>query len=175
MNLQEIRTRQAAAEVGILNPVIKIDHKRPVTRLNEITKTLIFPKRILDYKADKDIDVIFIGQISESRKEFLAEIAEKYPGTVIIPSLNGRTKETKNWDESYFRKMSRAKFTACPAGELPWSYRFFEAVLLRAIPIVDEPVDIYEGYHFLRIGEPLEYDESMVERNLEKAKRELML
>jgi len=37
----------------------------------------------------------------------------------------------------YFRKMCQSKFVLCPAGDAPWSFRFYEVLMCKSIPIVE--------------------------------------
>jgi hypothetical protein len=40
--------------------------------------------------------------------------------------------------EPYFRVLRASEFALCPAGDSPWSQRFFEAIMCRALPIVSD-------------------------------------
>lgn len=42
------------------------------------------------------------------------------------------------FDETYFRTLCSSEFTLAPAGDLPYSYRFLEAIFCGSIPIVDK-------------------------------------
>ena len=37
----------------------------------------------------------------------------------------------------YFEKMCQSKFVLCPAGDAPWSFRFYEVLMCKSIPIVE--------------------------------------
>ena len=37
----------------------------------------------------------------------------------------------------YFEKMCQSKFVLCPAGDSPWSFRFYETLMCKSIPIVE--------------------------------------
>lgn len=37
----------------------------------------------------------------------------------------------------YFKKMCQSKYTLCPAGDAPWSFRFYEVLMCKTIPIVE--------------------------------------
>jgi hypothetical protein len=37
----------------------------------------------------------------------------------------------------YFEKMCRSKYCLCPAGDAPWSFRFYEVLMCKSIPIVE--------------------------------------
>jgi len=39
-------------------------------------------------------------------------------------------------DASYYRNLARSAFTLAPAGDQPWSQRFFEAILAGSVPVV---------------------------------------
>jgi hypothetical protein len=40
----------------------------------------------------------------------------------------------------YFEKMCQSKYCLCPAGDTPWSFRFYEVLMCESIPVV-------ESYH----------------------------
>ena len=37
----------------------------------------------------------------------------------------------------YFETMCKSKFVLCPAGDAPWSFRFYEVLMCKSIPIVE--------------------------------------
>jgi len=37
----------------------------------------------------------------------------------------------------YFETMCQSKFVLCPAGDAPWSFRFYEVLMCKSIPIVE--------------------------------------
>jgi len=41
-------------------------------------------------------------------------------------------------DQEYINKLSMSKFCLCPAGDSPWSIRFYEAIALKSIPILEK-------------------------------------
>ncbi len=71
----------------------------------------------------------------------------------IWSSNKGRNFPVKTWDEKYFRVLANSEFVLCPSGDYIWSYRFFEAVLCGAIPIIEEYCDVYEGFIFKYMNE----------------------
>ena len=80
--------------------------------------------------------------------------------------------ERTRFDETYFRIMCQSEFTLCPAGDLGWSMRFFEAIMCRSVPILKHPFqrgrnrlerDI--GYRFLLSRGRHHYHEDWVEAN----------
>ena len=37
----------------------------------------------------------------------------------------------------YFETMCQSRFTLCPAGDSPWSFRFYEVLMCKSIPVVE--------------------------------------
>jgi len=77
-----------------------------------------------------------------------AGTSERIGHLLLWSSTRGRVFPGKAWDEDYFKLMACAQFVLCPSGDFVWSYRFFEAVLCGAIPIVEESCPAYEGFRF---------------------------
>jgi len=71
---------------------------------------------------------------------------------LVTASTRGRIFPIKAWDENYYRLMSRSQFVLCPNGDFVWTYRFFEAAMCGAIPIVQEPAPIYDGFRFAQMN-----------------------
>jgi hypothetical protein len=77
--------------------------------------------------------------------------------------------------EHYFRILRSSEFTLCPAGDLPWSMRFFEAIMCRSIPIVSDlehagrnAVERSIGYQVHFPDQEHVYDEVVAEENLRR-------
>jgi len=76
------------------------------------------------------------------------------------------------FNQPYFKMLRSSQFTLCPAGDVPWTMRFCEAIMCRSIPIVSDLKhggrNEYEraiGYTaYLRDDEHI-YDEEIAERN----------
>ena len=158
-------------EKGIMGNV-EIDHATPRTVINDREYTLVFPQKMFMYERPKIVEKLFVGVLTDKRKEFL----NQFKDVTIIDSNRGRMEELKYWDEWYFNLMSSAKFVLCPDGvSYKWSYRFFEAVGFRAIPIIETEIEIYDGYKFFKQGDSFVYDQSYVDHNLTKFREEMML
>lgn len=75
----------------------------------------------------------------------------------------------------YFRTMRQSKFTLCPRGDAPWSYRFYECLMCGTIPVVEKEEHTFrtkeEGcidYRYLMFNDlPHVYDENMIRHNYE--------
>lgn len=171
ITLQETRAIQAMEEVGIEGSVKVIHTENPKTFVNGKEYSLVFPRFILDIKEEKVIDKVFIGLVTESRERFLSN----FKGACIVSSVSGRIEGIKEKDLSYFRMMARSRFALCPNGDFIWTYRFFEAILCRCIPIIEEKCKLYNGYHFYKLGDKYEYREDWINNNLSKIKKEMML
>lgn len=81
-------------------------------------------------------------------------------------------------DLGYFASMRASRFTLCPAGDQPWSMRFFEAVLCGSLPIVEShrhtgrnAAERGIGYHYYMLGDACEYRADWVEENLRRLLR----
>ena len=64
-------------------------------------------------------------------------------------SMKGRRFPIKAWDEEYFNILGNSQYVLCPSGDCDWSYRFFEAILCGAMPIVEKNCPCYEGFRFI--------------------------
>lgn len=68
-------------------------------------------------------------------------------------SQGGRQLKRKAWDDGYYKELLETKFQLCPNGDFIWTYRFFEAILCGAIPIVEDDCGAYDGFHFYRMSD----------------------
>jgi len=74
----------------------------------------------------------------------------------LSPSTIGRNFPEKSWDDDYFNHMANSKFVLCPNGDFVWTYRFFEAIMCGAIPIVESETEIYNGFHYYKMSDPID-------------------
>lgn len=92
---------------------------------------------------------------------------------VFVPKESPEA-ERARFHPHYFQLLRSSQFTLCPAGDLPWSMRFFEAVMCGSIPIVSDrhhtgrnDLERQIGYHAYLPEEEHIYDEALVEENLD--------
>ncbi|MEB3339825.1 hypothetical protein [Okeania sp.] len=78
----------------------------------------------------------------------LKPIKFRYKDILFWSSKRGRNFPIKAWDDEYFRLLANSQFVLCPSGDYTWSYRFFEAAMCGAIPIVEEYCSVYDGFRF---------------------------
>ena len=81
-------------------------------------------------------------------------------------------KQRNHFDANYFSTMAKSKFALCPAGDAPWSMRFYEALMCKAIPVVERAEHTFRtrqearlGYRYFLPGEQHEYHEDWAEHN----------
>ncbi|MBL3654832.1 hypothetical protein [Fulvivirga sediminis] len=156
---------------------IRIDHSKPETQLLNLSAPLIFPKIIVNrfYKKAnlKDHRLYFRGILTKPRfKECMLMFLtiKDFSATfqMVRKSLKsksfqidtekvyfdftdrGRQKEFKYLDDNYYREMSGFKYVFCPKGDFTWTYRFFEAIQLGAIPICKHKHSLYNDFYYYR-------------------------
>jgi hypothetical protein len=93
---------------------------------------------------------------------------------VFVPKEAPWGRERAYFNPHYFRVLRSTQFALCPAGDRPWSMRFFEAVMCRAIPIVSDrrhvgrnDVERSIGYHTCLPEDDHVYDADVAEENYE--------
>jgi hypothetical protein len=79
----------------------------------------------------------------------------------IYMSDQGRVFPRKSWNKAYYDLLLDSKFVLCPSGDfkkngITWTYRFFEAVMCGAVPVIEEPCEAYAGYRYRLMSAPLE-------------------
>jgi len=80
------------------------------------------------------------------------------------------------FDEDYFKVLCQSQFTLCPAGDAPWSMRFYESLLSKSIPIVEKiqhtgrnDLEYSIGYKYYLLGDDkMIYRPDWVEDNYKK-------
>ena len=155
-----------------------IDHCKPSTNVSGISAELIFPEWFFDgFDVDKEDIVIFEGLVTRQRIKYLVKllgygaireklslliynISRRYGGFFISRllskanvkvnfSYNGRKKEFKLYDKSYFLNLSQSKYVICPPGDFVWTYRFFETMMSKSIPIINHEDEYIKKYGFI--------------------------
>ena len=106
----------------------------------------------------------------ELRRPYQVRFSNDRIGLTISATLNGHTWPVKIWDTQYYETLLASQFVLCPNGQFIWTYRFFEAVLCGAIPIVEESCDAYSGFDYFTMDESLEnlkWSHETAEKNYE--------
>lgn len=167
-NIQEFFFRKALIEKGISKGKIRIDHFNGRCWHEKLGDfPVIFPESIIKktdkLEKNKSFSYFFSGYITESRSWIL-----NYPG--VSYSSRGRNEEKKySYDRKYHQSLCSSNFGLCPTGDCPWSYRFFEAIICFAIPVIgDKEKDIFSAnFFFHRDSEPHYYSKSLAVENYE--------
>ena len=171
--LQEFYLKKSISELSInIDDVkINIDHYKGKCFVNTYVFGLIFPKYMIDTISELDktktLDYYFKGLITHKRSSINSF---KSDNSIIINSTYGRDSEKKyNLDIDYYTNMSKSKFTLCPTGDCPWSYRFFEAIMCFSIPILENDSDIFcKDFYYFIIGDEYIYSLEKVLFNYKK-------
>lgn len=131
----------------------------------------------------------------QSKPSFLRRVLRRLARTVGISlaeeigtenvklylSDQGRLFPRKSWNADYYDLLLRSKFVLCPSGDfkangVAWTYRFFEAVICGAIPVIEESCAAYEGYRVRQMSDPigaLEWSRADAEHNFALARERL--
>src|SRR5690606_5997920 len=79
----------------------------------------------------------------------------------------------KFFDEDYLNNMAKSKFAIIPDGlnrqgdYMVWTYRFIDAVLCGAIPIIESTCSLYDGFKYYYMNDKLtQYDPEIKNHNI---------
>lgn len=165
MFLQEYFLRESLLEKGYsLN--YKINHKKGTSYHEDLgLLPIIFPEKIINFveKLDKSKteETYFKGVINKKRSW-----VKKYSN--VFESRRGRdSKQKYKIDLYYYKGLCKSKYGLAPVNECPWSYRFFESIMCKAIPVLGkEEIDIHSNdYFYLRDGGTFIYNEEKANEN----------
>lgn len=138
------KVRHPNVEIWVQYPYAKHSHynKLPTGTPGHITKLGVgYP--------EKTIDLYFAGQITHPRREQLAEALPAIANADYVFTA-GFTQGDE--PKEYYRKLSKARFAAAPAGTATIdSFRFYEALELLCLPIADSISSRGEMYNFWEI------------------------
>ena len=167
MYLQEIRARQAMDELGIKGDIEVVHSNDPKTFMNGVEYSLVFPRFILEYyhTYHRCYNASFVGLMTPERELWL----KRFDNKLIFDSNNGRVEAKRKHDVFYFRTLSKSNYALCPSGDFVWTYRFFEACLCGAFPIIEEYHPLYEGFRY-GIGQYVDFTKDDILHNYELAK-----
>jgi hypothetical protein len=166
--LQEHFFRMALREAGIFYGRITVDHTNGMCWHKKIGWVpIIFPIKIIQTIArlsnTKTTKYFLRGVITDSRSWI-----RKYPN--IHSSTYGRNRKPKyKLDLDYYQQLSLSFYGISPIGDCPWSYRFFEAIMCKAIPILGDNEDdrFAKSFFFLRDSSEHFYDKSAADSNFQ--------
>ncbi len=127
-------------------------HYEGINKINKFYIPVTFPKYLRDFIKNidktKSLDYNFIGNILDNRK-WVEKYKYKDNSHVKESDTGSDINRKYNIDENYYSIVSKSKFTLCPIGDCPWSYRLFEAIMSLSIPIVERnTTDIFINSYF---------------------------
>ena len=133
---QEALFQEALGELGMKGET-HVNHQKGRCYLDGVEYRLIFPLRyfrtIKDLPKDKRHRYTFTGKRTEERLW-----VETFANNTSINSTEKGREISKDYlDISYYLTMCHSKFTLCPKGDFNWTYRFFEAIMCKSIPIIE--------------------------------------
>ncbi len=195
ITLQECLFERALLEEGIEKDRIKINHGTPLNYNGDKEYNFVFPKSFLDDVQNldytKELDYIFLGTISGPHREYLKSWDK--PKSLIKRTAENKfihpTNDPTNYypdnlfNIDYYQDLAKSKFTLAPGGAsamIPkyrdtnvflWTYRFWEACLVKSIPITNEPdANWHNDYKFYTLEDEHIYREDWVEHNFNLVK-----
>lgn len=131
----------------------------------------VFPRSLVEpalaLPTVKRLEYNFIGKYREDR-DWVCEFSERPDSYVFWRAGAGTRQGFLTFDEFYFGTLAASKFTLCPSGREPWTYRFFEAALCKSIPVVDKPNASMEGFYFLTREQLHVYSPQQAEHNFQR-------
>jgi hypothetical protein len=96
---------------------------------------------------------IFINTDNNPHWESLGVFDYSHTNVGYCPKLqpNSQTREAQyrvvSENIDYFEKMCQSIFVLCPAGDAPWSFRFYEVLMCKSLPIVESIHHTYRTRH----------------------------
>ncbi len=160
-------------------PAVRVDHHNGCNYINGIKRPVTFPlylrQHIDSVPKDKSCDYFYRGfDTSCASKKWVLPYRSRGESPHVIESGYGRSDGKYRIDENYIRRMCAARFALCPTAweshKTSWTYRFFEAILCLALPVLRQgSKDQYQDdFHCLYDGEEHVYDERKALENYYK-------
>lgn len=136
------------------------------------------PRAPLDFRDASPSAIRTVGRIS---RRLLNRLLKKSPAVdageiVFQSSQRGRQFPVKSWDDEYYQLLARSQFVLCPSGDFVWTYRFFEAAMSGALPVIEATCDAYAGFRYRTMAEragDLEWRGEDAEHNYELCRERL--
>lgn len=120
-----------------------------------VIETWLFNTRHKAYRLKRDKFTFRIKRKLFYKLKINKPLLKRLDNLYINSSIRGRVFPEKSWDNEYYNFMLRSKFILCPSGIYIWTYRFFEAILCGAIPIVEKSSPCYDGFIYYNMEEEL--------------------
>lgn len=143
-------------------------HSDPITRRN---RQWLFP--FLKTHCTRESYIMFTDANTADSSAFSHKcVLQPKLKTTLFPKRLPRSKRNI-FDDNYFRTLRSCKFCLAPAGDRPYSMRFFEAMSALCIPVVLNDKHAHRNkwdatikYKYIVKGNPLIYDIPSANHNL---------
>jgi hypothetical protein len=128
------------------NDINELNHKKKYDYcfIGSINSCYERRKWVIDFtKKNFTNNSIFINTDNNPKWELLGSFDYSNLNLGFCPKLQAdlHSKQTQyrivKDNIEYFEKMCQSKFVLCPAGDAPWSFRFYEVLMCKSIPIVE--------------------------------------
>jgi hypothetical protein len=162
-------------------PGCVISHGTPVTSVGRHARPYLFPEGLVwqfreSWADERRMKASFRGLLTPARAKAL-ERWQGAEGVYITDTDRGRRAGTKYHDPGYAHELGSSEYVLCPNGDLPFSYRVFEAMLAGAKPLVETPHKCYGTEACLELlgasslEQLLPWDRELAEHNFEAARK----
>jgi hypothetical protein len=174
---------------------VTLSHREPLTTVGTVCRPLVFPRAVLErcrakWRPRRTRRFTFTGLVNTERHRVLGDwiarargahtpyldwnhpFFDEALGIYINCTDTGRRFPQKVWDDAYYEMLGTSEFVPCPKGDCVWSYRFFEAILCGAIPVVEEACPAFDGFRFATMGDDLralQWSAGVAEHNFNRA------
>lgn len=183
MLIQEYNARQAIIESKQPIKEFKLNHSFPGIVFNGISYHLLYSKIHIAkcrrlWLVDRPINVLYrVNSNGVDRIEKILNWQKLNPNTKadvqLITYDTRKDTSIKFFDEDYLNNMAKSKFAIIPDGlnrqgdYMVWTYRFIDAVLCGAIPIVESTCNLYDGFKYYYVNDELpKYDPEIKNHNI---------
>lgn len=180
--LQEILARRALKELGATCELLHIDHLEGKNFVDGIGVDVLYPMswvlRSLNLTQTKIYRYVFIGLVGDDRVDSLEPFRHRPDSLIEETRLQRLPLQKGRFRRNYWEKMHQAEFALCPqranwpgSTHRAWTYRFIEATLTWAIPVVfdETPLgsDFLRGFHYVNseAADAAAYDHEAAARN----------
>lgn len=175
MLLQEHFFRKALDESMLRAMRVRVDHAQGICMNDGVAYPITFPRSMLAHVAQFHVEpgarthrYFFRGHRTQRKQWVWDHYADRTDASVTV-SERGRDPQQKyTLDDAYYRDMCNAQFVLTPTDVYAWSYRLFEAIMCRAIPVLhDDEVDHFASrFHVYRHSEEHVWREDWADDNL---------
>lgn len=192
MLIQEYNARQAIEESGQEVVEFKLNHSLPNIVFNGQEYELLYSNKHIDrcaklWNEKRPINVLY--RVNSNGVERIVKALSwqvKNPQTKldvqIITYDTRKDVSIKFFDDDYLSSLSKSKFYLVPdalnrqGDYMVWTYRFIDAVFCGAIPVVETPCELYDGFEYFLMSDTLpEYDPQIPIRNLKMARKKFTI